>query len=285
MGTLGRTWELYRQSFNVLSADAEIVLFPIMSAISAILLAAGFFFPLYLNGTLQAIGQHNAGGEEYALLFVWYYLNTFIVVFFNSALVGCANIRLSGGDPKVRDGLRIAADHLGTIAVWALIAATIGMLLSSLRDRRNKLISLLASGVGLAWALMTYLIIPVLILEHRTIFESMHRSSELFRKRWGEEIAGSFGFGFLSLLLFLPALVIGWLIFPLDRALAIIIVVWWLVILAAISSAVKGVFTVALYRYASQGEAPAGFSAALIDGALSGRRAEDWRGDSWPGVR
>ncbi len=272
MGTLGRTWDLYKQSFNVLSADAEIILFPVMSAVSAVLLAAGFFFPLYLNGTLQVIGRNKAGWEMYAVLFAWYYLNTFVVIFFNSALVGCANIRLSGGDPTVRDGLRIAVDRLGTIAAWALVAATVGVVLSSLRDRRNKLLSLLASGLGLAWTLITYLIIPVIILEDRTIFESIKRSSELFRKRWGEEVAGSFGFALLGLLLFFPALLLGWLIFPLDHALAVILVIWYAVILAAITSAVKGIFTVALYRYAAGGEAPAGFSAALIDGALGGRK-------------
>ncbi len=284
MGTLGRTWSLYRQSFNVLNDDVEIVLFPVMSAISAVLLAAGFFFPLYLNGTLEAISRRKAGWEEFALLFAWYYLNTFVVVFFNSALVGCANIRLSGGDPKVRDGLWIAIEHLGRIAAWAFVAATVGVVLSTLRRRRNKLIGLLASGLGLAWTLITYLIIPVIILEDRTIFESIHRSSELFKKRWGEEVAGSFGFGFLGFLLFLPALMIGWLVFSFDRALAIIIVVWWLLILAAITSAVKGVFTVALYRYASQGEAPPGFSAKLIDDALGGRKPADWTRNSWPGV-
>jgi hypothetical protein len=253
-----------------------------MSALSAILLAAGFFYPLYLNGTLEAISHRKAGWEEYSLLFLWYYLNSFVVIFFNSALVGCANIRLSGGDPTVRDGLGIAMDRLGSIAAWAFVAATVGLLLSSLRNRRNKLVGLLAAGLGLAWTLITYLIVPVLILENRSIFESIQRSSELFRKRWGEEIAGSFGFGLLSLGLAVPGLLLGWLILPLDRALAIIVVVWYLVILAAITSAVKGVFTVALYRYASEGEAPAGFSATLIDGALAGRKSGEWTGDSWP---
>jgi hypothetical protein len=282
MGTFGRTWNLYKQSFYVLSADAEIVLFPVMSAVSAILLAAGFFYPLYLNGTLEAISREKASWEQYALLFLWYYLNSFIVIFFNSALVGCASIRLSGGDPTVRDGLRIAADRLGSIAAWAFVAATVGLVLSSLRDRKNKLVSWLASGLGLAWTLITYLIVPVLILENRSIFESIQRSSELFRKRWGEEVAGSFGFGLLSFLLAVPGLLLGGLLFQIDRALAVIVVIWYVVILAAITSAVKGVFTVALYRYASEGEVPVGFSSALIDGALGGRKSSDWTSGYWP---
>jgi hypothetical protein len=271
MGTLGRTWELYKQSFAVLNADVEIVLFPVMSAISAVLLAAGFLIPFYQNGRMAALARHSAGWEEYAFLFAWYYLNYFIVIYFNSALVGCANIRLSGGDPKVRDGFRIATGHVGRIASWALVAATVGVILSTLRNRRNLLIRLLAPGLGLAWTLITYLIIPVIILEERTTFESIRRSAELFKKRWGEEVAGGFGFGLLTLLLLLPGLLISFLIFHLDRALAVIIGIWYVAILAAITSAVKGIFTVALYRYATAGDAPKGFSAELIDGALQTR--------------
>lgn len=281
MGTLGRTWSLYKRSFDVLCADAEIVFFPVMSAISAILLAAGFFFPLSRNGMLESLGRRTAGWDTYAILFVWYYLNCFIILFFNSALVGCADIRLSGGNPTVRDGLRIAFRHGSKIASWALVAATVGVILDSLRNRGNKIIGrLLTAGIGLAWTLITYLIIPVIILEDRTTYESMERSAELFRKRWGEEVAGSFGFGIINLLLLLPALALALLLFSFDRALAIILFVWYLVILAAITSAVKGVFTVVLYRYATAGELPNGFSGRLIDDVLGSRTKSD--AGLWP---
>jgi hypothetical protein len=277
MGTLGRTWSLYKQSFTILSADAEIVFFPVMSALSAVLLAAGFFYPLFRSGLLRELANQTAGWEAYALLFLWYYLNYLVVVFFNSALVGCANIRLSGGNPTVRDGLRIAFQHLDKIACWAFVAATVGVILDTLRNKSNRLIGrLLAGGLGLAWTLVTFLIVPVIILEDRTTYDSIRRSAELFRKRWGEQIAGSFGFGILNLLLFLPALVLGFLLFKLDPALAVIMVIWYIIILAAISSAVKGIFTVVLYRYASTGNLTNGFSGREIDGALGVRRQPTW---------
>ena len=277
MGTLGKTWSLYKQSFNVLSADAEIVLFPVMSAISAILLAAGFFFPLLRSGVFRDLKPENIPWEIYAIIFIWYFLNYLIIIFFNSALVGCANMRLSGGDPTVRDGLRIAARHLDKIVCWAFISATVGVILDTLRNKGNKLIGrLLAGGLGLAWTLVTYLIIPVIILEDRTLYGSIERSSELFRKRWGEQIAGSFGFGVLNFLLLIPALLLGLLLYRLDPALAIILVIWYVLILAAISAAVKGVFTVVLYRYASTGELPYGFSDRTIDAALGVKRQIPW---------
>ncbi len=275
MGTLSRTWQLYKQSFAVLSADVEVLLFPVMSAVSALLIAVSFFVPLYKIGTFVAIHEGRARWDDYAVLFVWYYVNFFVVVFFNSALVGCANIRLSGGDPTVGDGLRIAVRRLHRIAAWTLVAATVGLILQSLRNRRNVLGGLVGSLLGLSWTLVTYLIVPVLIFEERGVYDSIERSASLFRKRWGEEIAGSFGFGLLGLLLFLPGLALGALSWGWDKGAAIITVIIYTLMLAAVTSAVKGIFTVALYRYATQGEAPAGFSSDLIDGAIGGRKRWD----------
>jgi hypothetical protein len=186
-------------------------------------------------------------------------------------------MRLSGLDPKVRDGLRIAFSHVDKIAAWAFVAATVGVILDTIRNKGNKIIGrLLAGGLGLAWTLVTYLIVPVIILEDRTTFDSMRRSAALFRKRWGEQIAGSFGFGVLNLLLLLPALLMGLLLFRIDPALAVIMALWYVLILAAISSAVKGVFTVVLYRYASTGILPDGFSARLIDTTLGTKKKDPW---------
>jgi len=271
LGTLDRTWQLYKQSFAVLSADVEVLLFPVMSAAAALAVGASFFVPLYKLGTFAAISAGTARWDDYAVLFAWYCFNYFVVIFFNSALVGCANIRLSGGDPTVGDGLRIAAARLHRILAWALVAATVGVLLQSLRNRRNIFGGLLGSALGLGWTLITYLIVPVIIFENRGIFDSIYRSAELFRKHWGEQVAGSFGFGLLNLLLFLPGLLLGALIWPWDRPFALIAVLVYLLILSAVSSAVKGIFTVALYRYTTTGTTPTGYSTRLIDDALGGR--------------
>src|SRR4051794_37784369 len=104
MGRLDRTWQLFRESYAVLGNDPEILLFPLMSGISVILLGASFFVPLYQNGTLEALRIGRGGWQEYSILFAWYYGNFAIGIFFNGALAACANIRLSGGDPSVADG-------------------------------------------------------------------------------------------------------------------------------------------------------------------------------------
>jgi hypothetical protein len=271
VGTLSRTWELTKQSFAVLSADTEILLFPVMSTIAAILAGASFLVPLYQSGALEALHQGAAGTNTYIVLFLWYYVNYFVIIFFNSALVACANIRLSGGDPTVRDGLRIASGRLGRIAAWALVAATVGLILRSLEGRSRRLGRLVISLLGLSWTLITYLIIPVIMLEDRSIFDSISRSTELFRRNWGEQVSGGLGFGLLFFLLAIPGILMGALGFSIHPALGVSLALPYFLILATVAAAVKGIFTVALYRYATQGEVPSAFSTNLVQGAFEGR--------------
>jgi hypothetical protein len=272
MDRLSRTWQLFKESFAVLAGDSEILIFPVCSGISLLLLGASFFIPLYRDGTLRAVAHRKGTWDDYAVLFAWYYLNFFVGIFFNSALMGCAHIRLSGKRPTVGAGFRIAFNRLGRIAAWALVAASVGMLLNSLRDQNNKLLSIVGAGLSLAWSLVTYLIVPVLLFEDRGVLNSMHRSEELFRSHWGEQVAGNFGFGLLSMLLSIPAVLLALAFWRPDPMMGIILGAVYLLILATVISAVRGVFTVALYRYATAGSAPPGFSADVIDGALGSHR-------------
>ncbi len=68
-----------------------------------------------------------------------FYLVQYVVIFYaNTALVGAAMIRLNGGDPTVRDGFRIANSRFGAIIGYALIAATVGMILKALIPKKGN---------------------------------------------------------------------------------------------------------------------------------------------------
>jgi hypothetical protein len=271
MRTLGRTWELAKQSFAVLRADKEILLFPVLSAIAAVLVSATFVVPLWFSGAFAQAEEGGLPPLAYLTLFANYYALYFVIIFFNSALVACANIRLGGGDPTVGDGLRMASSRIGRIAVWALVASTVGLLLRMLEERAEYIARIVISLVGLAWTLLTYFIVPVIIFEDRTMGESIKRSAELFRRNWGEQVLGGFSFGLLGFLLAIPAMVLTVALAVVHPLLGILFFLLSILTLAAVLSALRGIFTVALYRYATQGEVPAGFSPELIRGAFTPR--------------
>ncbi len=265
MSTLGRTWQLFKQSFRVLSEEPSLVVFPILTAVSALCLMALFFVPLYRLGSFQAIVHRTAGWDDYLPLFSWYYANTFIVVFFNSALTACVNIRLSGGDPNLGDGLRVACRRLPRIAAWTLLSATVGLLLRAI-ENHQKAGRVVTAIVGAGWTMVTYLIIPVVIIEDRPLPSSVKRSVELLRNTWGEQLAGGFGFGLLGVLLVIPGFALGVLGIAVSLPLGISVIITYVLMLAAIFAAARGIFTVALYRYATDGRAPFGFSESALSG-------------------
>lgn len=266
MYTLNRSWTLFKQSFAILSEEPSLMVFPVLSFCSAVALFASFFVPLYRVGTLDAIRHHQATASDLLPVFAWYYFNTFVVIFFNSAMTACVNLRLSGEKPNIGDGFRIAFWHLHRIAGWALLSATVGLILNGIESRSRRAGKIAAALLGAGWTLITYMIVPVVIIENRSLFSSMKRSATLLKKTWGEQVTSGLGFGFLGVLLFLPGIMLGTALGFVDKGAGVIIMAVYILMMWAVHASVTGIFRVALYRFAADGQAPAGFSAEALAG-------------------
>lgn len=267
--TFGRTWELTKESAAVLRADKEMLMFPVMSAIATILVFATFLAPLAASGALKTMEKSGASQPlAWVLLFVFYYVSYFVIIFFNSALIACANIRLAGGNPTVSMGLHAASARLGRIAVWAFVASTVGLLLNMLEERAGWLGKIVIAIIGVAWTLATYFMVPVVLFEDRSIGESLKRSTELFGKNWGTQVTAGFSFGIISFLLAIPGLAVAVVLAAIHPAIGIVVGVIYLLVLAAVFSALKGIFTMVLYRYATAGKVAPGFSPELVQAAF-----------------
>ncbi len=264
-----RTWDLTKESFHVLAGDKRLLLFPVMSAIAVVLVSVSFAIPVVLSGTLAQRGPTT--NAQYGIMFLFYFVNYFVIVFFNSALVYSASICLSGGHATLGDGLRGAWSRIGQILAWAAVAATVGMLLRVLEDRLGRFGRIITWLLGTAWTLMTYFIVPVLVFEDLGIMDSIKRSASVFKQTWGEEVASGFSFGLVWLLAIIPGIVLTFIALAVHPLLGIAFGVAYFLLLSVIAAAVKTIFTVALYRYASQGQVPAGFTPELVQGAFISR--------------
>ncbi len=270
MSTFSRSWNLVKAAWSVLRDDKELVVFPIVSAIALILVTLAFAVPEFL--------LYSAGGNEglgYGLLFLFYLVQYTIITFANSALVGAALIRLRGGNPTLGDGLQIASSRMGTIVGYALIAATVGMILQAF-SKRGVLADIVRSVIGTAWNLATYLVVPVLVVENVGPLQAVKRSASLLRRTWGEQIVGGAGMGLVFFLLFLLATVIagaGVFLGIASDSVALIVGsvvagVLAYVVLALISSTLGGIYSAAVYRYAAEGETSRQFAPELIRNAF-----------------
>jgi len=266
-----RSIELAKESFAVIQKDKEIMLFPVLSGIACLIFVSLMIIPAVIAGTIFGESLNNPV-ILYGGLFVFYLITSFIVVFFNTALVTCAHIRLTGGDPTFHDGITEAIRHIRKIFAWAVISATVGVILSLLRDNDNIIGQIIISMIGMAWSLLTYFVVPVMILEDRGIVASVKESALLFRKTWGEAIVGPGSISIIFVLIGLLALVPLFLVVLSGNSTLIIAgiggYILLVVILAIIASALQGVFNTALYLYAKTGTVPSAFRSDLVTNAF-----------------
>ena len=264
MGTLTRTWDLIQESVAILLADKEFLVFPLLSVLMLVVVDGPILLPLWSHR-----GKPPTPQEIYPMLFLLYSGSYFVIIFFNSALMACANIRLSGGNPTLGDGFRFAWENVERILLWSLIAATVGVLLRMLEQSR-VLRWVVGPVLELGWSLATFFIVPVIIFEDLDVLGSFKRSVDLFRHWVGEEVTSNFSFSVLFGLLAIPGVIVGVSSARQSSSVVgVVVAALYLGLLYVVSVALQGIFVVALYRYATHGSE--GFDPHLMRGAFSTR--------------
>jgi hypothetical protein len=273
---MSRGWELARQSWRVLMLDKELLVFPFLSGIACTLVLASFAIPLWTTGFADELMAERAadpgeGGVFHqvvgvVLLFAYYFVNYFVIVFFNSALIGCAIIRFKGGNPNLRDGFSTAMSLLPQIAGWAALAATVGVVLRVIESRSEKVGQIVAGLLGMAWSIVTYFVVPVIVVERVGPITAAKRSFNVLQKTWGESLTANFGIGFVvglaTFLGFIPVILgvvaLGSDMVPLGVA-GIVIGIGMILMVSLVSSALHTIIIGALYLYAAEGKVPGPF--------------------------
>jgi hypothetical protein len=266
-------WALTKKSWALLRSNRELFRFPIYGALCGIVVVAITVGPgVYLIDD----GQHVLGGVITA---IGLYLSSFIVVYFGVALAATADAIFHGREATTADGFAVARQRIGAIAAWAALAALVGTLIALLQQSGSIGEAIIGSLVGAAWALITFLAVPVIAFEGTGPWATLKRSSRLFKDRWAGQITGNVAIGgIVGLLGVLPAIgliALGGYLWVNDTgaglaagAIVLVVGVILLVVSILIIQAMKGVFGVALYRFASTGEVASGFTEADLNSAV-----------------
>jgi hypothetical protein len=261
MGKMRRGWEMTKMSLRVIRKDKEILLFPVVSGIMTILILASFVGGMFLTAGISGMEDPANNWIFYAFFIVFYFVSFFITIFFNACMIGCATIRMNGGDPTVRDGLRIASQNIKRIVAWALFTATVGLIIRAIQQRVGFIGKLIMGGIGIAWAIVTYFVVPVLIYERLGPWGAVKRSASILKNTWGEALVGNLGMGIIFALAAIPGVllmflgiygVIAWGV-AIGVALIVIAVIYFVAI-GVISTAAEAVLVAALYRFATTGK-------------------------------
>jgi hypothetical protein len=257
-----RSWRLAKASYGVLRTDRELLVFPLVSFLALIVVSIGIAIPFALAGGTRDLESGRVSPVSVALGFMFYVVSYSVIFFFNTGLVGAAMIRLNGGDPTVRDGFRIASSHLPAIIGYAVVAATVGMVLRAIAERAGFIGQIVIGIIGFAWSVATFLVVPVLVVEGVGPLQAIKRSATLLRTTWGEQLIGGAGIGLVFGLITMGIIVLGLVLmvalasvsFALV-ALAFVALVLAVGAVSLIGAALSGIFTASLYRYATTGDA------------------------------
>tara|TARA_Y100000746_G_C15428711_1_gene417574 strand:+ start:395 stop:1279 length:885 start_codon:yes stop_codon:yes gene_type:complete len=273
---IGRGWKLSKLSFSVVKADPEILVYVLlMGAMSVATLSAmnapfilqmDWAVMLEMDATTNeevVAGLTNAGMAWY---FALYMLLSIIVVFWNSAIIANSHMRLSGGDPTFIYGVSKAFSRIHLIVIWGMISGTVGLILklirnTNAREQKNPGLQMLVMIISwifeVAWWIMTFFMIPLMVVEGRSIRESMREGKEMMNRTWGTNIASGLGiqiigmfFGFLIVML---AIGVG---VALQPVVGIVIGVVGIGLILMWVTAAETVSISALYVFAKTGEMP-----------------------------
>src|SRR5467141_773128 len=259
-------WQLTKVSLGILRKEKGLIVLPFLS----LLLTGAAWLVFLISIFFFTATPTNPFGYWlfYVGLALVYFVTFFVSIYFNAAVMGAAMIRLNGGNPTISEGLKVARANIRRIAGWALLTATVGLILRAIAERFGWVGRIVAGIAGAAWGVVTYLVVPVLIFEKIGPWAAVKRSGSLLRQTWGEAAGGYLSLGGIIVLLALP----GLLLILLDGIVggvggvlvgAGIAVVYWL-ILALIGSAAQSILVTALYRYATTGKLGFGFPQDLF---------------------
>ncbi len=275
-------WGLFRQSWSVLWNDKQLLLFPLLSSAALLLVLLTFAVPMAvlvdwasLSRQMESSGSSARANVRlelwhYAVLGAFYFVNFFVITFFNVGLVSCAISKFRGGDARLATGVRAAVSLLPQILAWSLVAASVGVILKAIEERAGLIGTFVIRLIGMAWAVATFFVVPVLVVERVGPIEAVKRSVTVLRKTWGESLAVNLGIGAVSGLLAMVGLL------PLVAGGAVSVgmgIVWPVLIggavtvlailaISLVSSALKGIVLAATYEYASTGTIPSEFDPA-----------------------
>ncbi len=252
-----------KASWAVLQHDRELAVLPILGALASLAVVLGIGLPIWLS--TDGIDDGGSSGSEPMLWIggiIILFAVTVITVFFNAAVVSGAREQFSGGDPTISSAIKGAFSRLHVIVPWAILALTVGMIIRAIQSSDNIVARILGSLLNMAWGVLTFLVVPILVVEQTGPFRSLSRSGELLRHTWGENLIAQVGFGIIGFVAAIPGIIIiaiGASAGSVGAVVGVTIGFAWIALVSVVISTLTAIFQMALYLYATTGQVPMGF--------------------------
>ena len=225
------------------------------------------------GGTGDAVIPEGWEIAGYAYLFAFYFVTSFVVIFFNAALIAAANERFQGRPTGVGAGISVALKRLPQILGWTLVATTVNLILRAIEERVGLVGKIIVGLIGVGWAIAIYFAVPAVVLEGVGPIGAIKRSGQTIRKTWGESLMIAVGFGLAGIVITVFGIIllvgggiaiaaaagggsaIGMTGGIVIATCGVLVLVGW----AILSGTLRGITQTALFRFATDGTVVSGF--------------------------
>ena len=269
---LSNGWTITKSSFSILKKNKQLLVFPVLSGISMVLIMASIIVPILAAAGWDAANiniDFKNKAVPYLFSFLFYLVNYFVVVFFNMALIHCTKLYLQGEEVTVATGLKFSLSRISVIFSWAMFAATVGTILRAIQENSGWLGKIIAGLLGMVWGITTFFVVPVIAYENLGPIGAFKRSAQIMKQKWGEGLASTFSLGLIQFIAILMISITCFLIANyIDPFVGIMLGVVLIFIVFTIISAVESIFIGLVYQNIN-GNVEDHFNQQLIDGLFT----------------
>ncbi len=271
-------WKIAKSSLAVLKKNKRLLIFPVLSGISMLLILGSIVVSLFAVAKWDPANIHlgkYSRVADYVIMFLFYFVNYFVIVFFNMALTHCTRLYLKGEEVSVQAGIKFSFSRIGAILSWAIFAATVGTVLKAIQQNTGWVGQILSAIIGIIWAVSTFFVVPVIAYENLGPFKAFRRSQELLKQKWGESLSANFSLGLIELMaiivLLIPSVLIGVFINP-FAGIALGVMLFLIVVI--IFSAAQVIFVSLIYQNVN-GDIQEHFDQQLVDSLFAKKGLRD----------
>lgn len=247
---------LARRSGRALRDHPKLLVFPVIAGIMSLAFLGLLWFSVFsMDGDPTTI--------TYVGLFGYYLGTTFIASYCMAALMYCSRQVFHGETPAIGAGLRAASQNIAPLLVWAIVSALVGVLIRMLEENDTPLAEITAAVFSVAWSIMTFFVVPVVVFEDVGTVEMFSRSKDTVVETWGESMGAVGGISVVTIVLgfvgAVPGIIILTLLPESAGLLGFLALIVSILLALLVGQTLTGVAKTALYLYATEDEVPSSF--------------------------
>ncbi len=205
-GSWGKSKQLTTKSWGIVKENRYLLAFPVLGFVGSLIPLAIFWIPAawfyahdnYVPGTIAAI--------------VGIFATQIVISITSGGLVASADEELAGRDASVGHGIGASLARIVPLIGWAFIQTVVNVIVSLIRGNNQSgaasvVRNIAASGILAMWSLITFFVVPFIMLDRVGPITAIKESSKLFKAKWGLQIFGGVRIGgIVALITILPAI-------------------------------------------------------------------------------